>query len=315
MARQEVKTRQLALIEQKNNLLPDLRAFATYDINAIGTTLDGAGGLNALSNLASNHFNNWQLGLNLNWPLGFRQANAQVRIAKLNLAQSWALLKEQELRTQRVLAVPYRSLFELHEQIGMQRSQREALAEQLRVRFQEYLVGRRTLDVLLEAQRLWANALSTEVNFVIQYNQQLANFEFAKGTILQHNNVQIAEGPLPHCAQVRAVEHERMRSKALVLAERPNPSYYPSCDLDKGDPGLPVLPPDAAPSLVDALGKKPPLPQLPPEKLQMPREAKPTNGKPEGPASSLPAIPPARTGTVDSLPAPLPTTGGPNSRR
>ena len=43
----------------------------------------------------------------------------------------------------------------------------------------------------------------------MQYNNALAGFEFAKGTIMQHDNVSIAEGPLPHCAQVRAVEHEQ----------------------------------------------------------------------------------------------------------
>ncbi|HXG12498.1 MAG TPA: TolC family protein [Gemmataceae bacterium] len=301
MARQELKTRQLNLILQRNFLLPDLRGFATYDINAIGNRLDGPMLDNAFRNLASNHFNNWQLGLSLEMPLGFRAAHTNVRRAKLELAQAYNSLKEQELRTERALAVPYRLLFELHEQIQMARSQREATAQQLRGRFEEVRAGRGTLDILLEAQRLWANALSTEFNFIVQYNIALANFEFSKGTILQHNNVYIAEGPLPHCAQVRAVEHERERTKALVLKERSNPVFFQPCCPECTDcpvPILPQLPPDAAPSLPALMEKAPRLPAEVPEQLQMPRSA--------GPSNSTPRVPPPPPAT-ETRPAPAPS--------
>jgi outer membrane protein TolC len=264
MAREELKIRQMNLIVQKNALLPDLRSFANYDINGIGTRLDGAGTNNAFRSLASNHFNNWEVGLAFQVPIGFRAAHAGVRRARLELAQSYALLKEQELRTERSLAVPYRLLFELHEQIGMQRSQREAVAQQLRGRFEEVRAGRGTLDILLESQRLWANALSTEYNFIIQYNIQLANFEFNKGTIRQHNNVEIGEGPLPGCAEIRAVEHERERTKALVLAERKNPVLYESSIPDDGHPDMPALPFGVAPALPSLTEQAPPVPPPPP---------------------------------------------------
>ena len=71
LARKEVKVRQLELINQRNNLLPDLRFTSTYDVNSIGTGLDGPNSDNALRNLASNHFNNWSMGLRLNVPIGF----------------------------------------------------------------------------------------------------------------------------------------------------------------------------------------------------------------------------------------------------
>ena len=41
LARQDLKFRQLDLIAQKNALKPDLRFFATYDVNGLGTRLDG----------------------------------------------------------------------------------------------------------------------------------------------------------------------------------------------------------------------------------------------------------------------------------
>src|SRR5262249_30863047 len=153
-------------------------------------------------------------------PLGFRNAHAAVRAARLNLAKSYVALQDQELKVQRFLAQQWRHLFEFHEQIRIQRAEREAAAQQLEARFREVLAGRGTLDILLEAQRNWADALRTEYQFIAQYNTALAGFEFAKGTILQHDSVIIGEGPLPNCAQIRAVEHEKERSKAIVIRER-----------------------------------------------------------------------------------------------
>ena len=42
LSRQELKFRQFDLIAQKNQLRPDLRFFASYDVNGLGTRLDGA---------------------------------------------------------------------------------------------------------------------------------------------------------------------------------------------------------------------------------------------------------------------------------
>src|SRR4029077_5751877 len=107
-----------------------------------------------------------------------------------------------------------------------------------------------TLDFLLEAQRLWADALRAEYQAIADYNNAMARFEYAKGTIMQRDNIVIAEGGLPQCAQVRAVEHERERSSALVLRERAKPVTVPCCRVEGGTlMGLPELPPSSAPSV------------------------------------------------------------------
>jgi hypothetical protein len=82
---------------------------------------------------------------------------------------------------------------------------------------------------LLTALTNYANALASEYSFIAQYNSALASFEFAKGTIMQRDNVQIAEGQLTNCAAVRAADHEQERAKALVLRERENAVAYTPC--------------------------------------------------------------------------------------
>jgi outer membrane protein TolC len=261
LARQEVKVRQLEVINQKNLLLPDLRFTSTYGISGIGTHLDGGSSdpNNAFHSLAQDRFTDWSLGLRLDVPIGFRDAHAAVRAARLLLAQSYALLQDQELKAQRYLALQYRRVSEMYERIEAARSQREAAAQQLALRFQEFAVGRGTLEFLLSAQIAWANALRDEYALIVEYNNALATFQFAKGSMLQHDNVVIGEGPLPRCAQVRAVVHEHERTAALVLRERAKPVVYQQqrpcpapcphapCDHDT------IAPPDLpAPSALEA---------------------------------------------------------------
>lgn len=260
LARQDLKFRQLDLINQKDQLRPDLRFFANYDINGIGSQLDGPAGPNALHSLASNHFNNWEIGIRADIPIGYRDAHAAVRAARLNLLKSYNSLYDQELKAQRALALSYRRVFEFYEQIQAQRALREAAATQLEARFKEFLAGRGTLDFLLEAQRVWADALNSEYSFIVQYNNNLAIFELSKGTLLQQKNVYIAEGPLPQCAQMRAVDHQKERTKAIVARQRAIPQPACCSDPAHATAGLPVLPTNEAPATSELLKEKPAVP-------------------------------------------------------
>jgi outer membrane protein TolC len=320
IAREELKVRQLDLINQRNLLLPDLRFTSTYGITGLGNHL--AGGpeeTSALHSLASDHFTNWSVGLNLTVPIGFREAHANVRIARLNLARSYYVLRDAESKVSASLESQYRLILQSYAEIGARRAQREAFADQLRARFQEYVAGRGTLDILLEAQRFWAQALASEYAAVADYNNALAAFEYAKGTILQHDNVYIAEGPLPKCAQVRAVEHERERTKALVLLERAMPVAHQPVGGDKGGPVLPQLPDGSAPSLPALFEKAPPPPPDGVEKAPPPRPAggdQPQGAAPSGQQTLSPASGPATPVLPATRPAvqvgtPLPSPAAP----
>ncbi len=316
MARQEIKVAQYNLILAKNSLLPDLRFTSSYDFNSIGGKLDGPVGngapqdTNALRALSYGNFSDWSLGLRMVVPIGFRFGHVQVRQAQITLARQMEQLKDQEQKAQRYLGRYYTQISVSYELIRAQRAQREAFAEQLRVRNQEYIAGRGTLDTLLEAQRFWADALANEYAAIVTYNNNLCSFEYAKGTILQHDNVTIAEGGLPCCAQVRAVDHERERTAALVIRERALPAKA-GCGC-----GVPVNGPDHGVSLPAALAASPPLkdvPNLPAtvtpgEPTPAPTEVKADQiwpAAPPAPATPPPAalmLPPAAPTTTSALP-------------
>lgn len=280
LARNDLKFRQLDVVQQKDQLKPDLRFTSQYNFNGLGMHLDGGSGdpNNAFHSLASGKFTDYTLGLRLDVPIGFRDAHAALRASRLNLAQSYAVLQDQEARAHQFLALEYSNVIEFNELIAAQRAQREAAAIFLGARFKEFLAGRGTLDFLLEAQRVYADALRDEFASITQYNNSLITFEYAKGTILNYDNVVISEGPLPTCAQVRAVEHERERTKALVLREHAAPAHGPTPRVSDGvvTVGIPSLPPapPSLPKLFDALRETPPAPNAPAtEQLPTPRPA------------------------------------------
>jgi outer membrane protein TolC len=188
------------------------------------------------------------------WPLlnrvlrvGPREARAAERQAALSLDRSAEVLRDMEAKAERFLALEYRRLPAYHEQITAQRAQREAFGEQLRARQQEYLAGRGTLDVLLEAQRFWADALANEYQATVSYNNTRAAFEYARGNLLRHDRVAIATA-VPKGPAVRAVERERRRTLEQVRgtpALAPDARVNPLWEAAKAGPApltAPALP-------------------------------------------------------------------------
>ncbi len=325
IARQDILAKQMNLTLQKNALLPDLRLQATHTTIGLGSRLDGNGTFldangdavtsNALRSLASHQFNNWQVGLNLNVPLGFRYERAQIRDARLALTQSYLLLKNEEQKAGNFLAKQYGRVIETAESIDIRRRQRVAQAEQVEARFRRFIewdIKDRYphLEFLLDAQRQWASALNQEYQAIIDYNIALATWEFAKGTIMQSCKVRISEGPLPGSITTRAVEFEREATNAKVAVEqnraaRPNaPAQLPLSVVapDYSAPSLAVLnlaPPSGEPLATNGSGN---------ERYENGPRLPSVSGRAEMPIAQATAVsaPAAQTTQQPSLGAPLP---------
>jgi hypothetical protein len=213
------------------------------------------------------HYNDWTLGLTANIPLGWRFEHAAVLRAKLALAQGYYAVQREEQKARSFLMKAYRDVFENYQLVGYRRAQREAYAVQLDARFKLFRAGREdaTIEFVLQAQQQWANALNQEYQAVVAYNNSLAAFQFAKGTIMQHDNVAVTEAGLPECAALRAVDNERERSKALVIRERENYITHAAPTAGHGVPWMPTLPGAVTPSVAalteDQHGQPLPVPQ------------------------------------------------------
>jgi hypothetical protein len=169
------------------------------------------------------------------------------------------------------------------------------------------------LEQLLSAQRTVADARAAEFRAIADYNIAMAGFQFAKGSIMNYDNVLIGEGGLPAAAQVRATDHFRERTKAIVTRERDTHVEAPSGTYAvERDPVSDLMPANVEP---------------PPSVLQMMNNA-PKPGTPGAPAllptggfpsqvpspELLPAINNGRLPARPNGPTVDPMPGGPNLR-
>jgi outer membrane protein TolC len=315
--RQEVKISQLQLRLTKNLRQPDLRFISSYDIAGLGTRLDGSQNIgadgstpgNALASLGANQFNSWNVGLRMDVPLGFRDTNAQVRQAQLLMTKNYVQLRNAELKALEYLTQQYRQVIYAHALIRPLTERRKALQlflYKFRIRIeigsyqsQEYLN-------YLTGQRDLADSIRQEFAAIATYNSALAQFQFAKGTILRYNNIHLQEGPLPVGVAKRAADHERERAAAIKLRERPATDTAPLSGTHDVGPavGSPTLPPILQ---MPAGQDVPPIPPLDLKKGPLPGP-KPLP-KPVVPdAGAGTALPPVG-GVGIGVPASVPTTG------
>ena len=235
--RQELKTQQLNLLLQRNLRRPDLRFISSYDVAGLGPRLDGVTAEeNAFRNLASNRSNSWQLGLRLDMPIGYRDANALVRQAQLNMRKTYYHLADAERKTQEIVIDQIRAVAEAQELIKYRRYQRANLERALeldRMIRETGAAGRGPDEAssfianLLQQQRDLAAATAQEFQAIANYNIALAKLEAAKGTIQRYNNVSVADGPLPPHVQKKAADHFRAREVALKVREHPSDTVAP----------------------------------------------------------------------------------------
>jgi hypothetical protein len=221
-------------------LRPDLRAFFKYEPFGDGPSLLGASPAvqandpftgtpvatdSAFRSLMGGHLTDFTAGVFLNVPLGFRFELAAIRTARLQLAQSFYFLKDQEDKAVRFLAQQYQEVDAQYKLIEMHRSERISYGKGVAEWDKQVKAGKEGKSYadlnFLQMQRSYAAALVKEYASIAEYNNALARLEFSKGTTLLYNNVYISEGPLPQCAQVRAVEYEKERSRSLVLCQSP----------------------------------------------------------------------------------------------
>lgn len=284
-ARLEIQRSQFEVLRAENGLLPDVRAFANYDFQGLGSRLDGTGTDNAFDPLLHNRFQNWTVGVIATMQLGFRNEHSEVQRSKLQLMQRALVLEEQETRITYELTQVIRQLVQDHRTIEITRGQREAASEVVKLRYQAYKAGKETINFLLDSQRDLADALRQEHSAITSYNIDLANFEALKGSIMTHNNVKIMDGPLPDCVETRASEHLRQRAGDIILKESGTSPIFEKT----GGLLMPVKPENGTASaneIQKALKELPGLPEAPGAELPVSQPVPPAS-KPLPPSQPL----------------------------
>jgi outer membrane protein TolC len=222
----EIKRRELELIAARNFLLPRLDAVGRYRWLGLGDELISHGAnssrfeqpdSSAFGVLTSGQFQEWQLGLQLSVPIGYRRELSGIRHHELLLARDRAILQDLELEISFQVGDAIRDVDLNYGLMQTYFNGRIAAETEVEAVEAAYEADRVTLDLLLDAQRRRADVESFYYRALVDYNKAIMNVHYRKGSMLEYDGVYLAEGEWPAKAYFDAVRQARKRDAGLYL--------------------------------------------------------------------------------------------------
>jgi hypothetical protein len=140
--------------------------------------------------MASGAFQEWQFGLEMNMPVGFRRAYNNVRNAQLKLARDKDILLQKQRRVIHDLSNAYSSVVRSYEVAQVALEQRAAAHEQLAIlRNLEQNNSRVNVNEILDAQSRASQADTALFEALVRYMISLKNIHYERGTLFEYNNI------------------------------------------------------------------------------------------------------------------------------
>ena len=205
-----VKRRELELFASRNFLRPELDVVAQYRWRGFGRNFlrydNDMQFSSAWDNLVHGDFQESQVGVELAFPFGNRQAHAGVRNAEFLLARSRAVLREQEQRVVHDLSNAISEIERAYRVLQTVYNRRDAARERVQALEAAFAADKAPLNSLLDAQRRLASAESHYYQSLIAYNDAVRNVHLQKGTLLEYVGIHLAEGPWPEQALEGAID-------------------------------------------------------------------------------------------------------------
>ena len=193
-----VRRRELELIASKNHLLPRLDAVGRYRWRGFGDDLfpidpkpaPPNGRFDAAyDNLTSGDFQEWQLGFELNVPMGFRQGHVAERNAELLLSRERAILRDQQREVVHEVADAVGEMDRAYTVLQTSYNRLAANRDQLGAVQAAYEADKAPLDLYLDAQRRVSDAETDYYLNRARYTLASKNVHFVKGTLLDYDGV------------------------------------------------------------------------------------------------------------------------------
>lgn len=226
-----------------------------------------------------------------------------MRNSELALAREKARLEDMELNVSHLLTTAIQNLD--YNYLNAQTHFNRWVAAEKEVEALTALVkgGKATVNLVLDGQRRRANAQADFYRSIVEYNKAIANVHFRKGSLLEYNNITLAEGPWPKKAYWDALGRARERDASYYLdygSTRPRVVSQGPVDqggttglIEQYDPGImdmniEQIPTPAAEPADTPLGEPMNMPPLDSESMDMdpmdmvPMDLGPTTSSPQG---------------------------------
>ncbi len=263
----QIKSLQLQLNAARSLVRPSLDAVGSYGINGFGDQLISQGGSSGYGSMTGDDLATWALGVEMSMPIGLRQARSQARNYELQLARANAILAAQEESVALEIATAIQDVSAAWAAAESNYNRFEAAAKRLPLLKAKLDVGTTTLDLVLRAEASVAEAERAYHQQLIAYNKAINALNLATGTILQVNNVHLAEGGWDREAILDATVRAHARTHAI---DNPNLETAPLEFVSPGPAGsverrVPVrkASDQEVPAVPDALDENRPTPENP----------------------------------------------------
>ena len=228
----DIKSLELQLRAANSLTRPRMDFVSAYRVNGFGDQLFGKNDNDGVTTQGLNSFyetitqgnqTGWNLGFEFSMPIGFRAALTQVRNLELRLAKSREVLATQELEISHELAIAIQNLSTQYVTAQTNFNRWRSAQHRMQLFEAEFEAGTVTLDLVLRAQASLAEAERAFYTSLVSYNRAITDLHYRKGTLLEDDNIMLAEGPwVPEAygeAERRAVARSHAFSKPWLDTE------------------------------------------------------------------------------------------------
>jgi outer membrane protein TolC len=175
----------------RNQTLPDVTATFDYGLQGLGGTQfvrgEGFPGPiigetqrsfgSVLGDLFANNFPNWTIGLNVSYPIGVSQQEANLARARLEYTQSQTQLRNQQLLVTTEVREAGRQLQTNQKRVATTRASRQLAERRLDAEERKFAAGTSTSFFVFQAQRDLAQAQDNELRAILDYNRSAVDFQ------------------------------------------------------------------------------------------------------------------------------------------
>ena len=178
-------------------------------------------GKDLFSQPSSVNYQEWQLGLEYQLPVGFRRANNAVKHSQLVLARESEILREQERGVHFGLSNAINESKRAHDNLILQRKRLDSIVTQLKAMDERSASGETAeLDVRLETHRRLLDARLRFHQAEVEHVLAIRNINVEKGTLLAYCNVFLNESASSSEASADAMQRIASQDYRVSPASR-----------------------------------------------------------------------------------------------
>lgn len=218
----QIKQAQLELALAKNQILPDVNLSLLYRWVGVGSHFGSTSRSprfpspesSALTELTSGDFQEGEIRLEFNMPVGVRREKARIRNAQLTLRSREDFLRESERMAVSQLSDAVAKTKSHYSQLHMAANEWQASELEANTRLYQFQNRPERIDpnTVLQSQQRLAEAQINYYRALTEYNKSLNYVDYLRGTLLAQSGITLREGPWNSKAYCDALERARERA-------------------------------------------------------------------------------------------------------